>query len=75
MVRALRFALGIKSVRGEAKTVTGGIAFAAASIELDEAGGSSQEQDEDASGKWIKRAKMADLTESRKMTDRVHNVV
>jgi hypothetical protein len=62
-------------VGGKAETETGGVAFAAAGVELDETRGASKQEDKNAGGKWIERAKMADLAESGEVADGVHDVV
>jgi hypothetical protein len=71
----LWLAFRVVGVGGKAETETGGVAFAAAGVELDETRGAAKQEDKNAGGKWIERAKMADLAESGEVADGVHDVV
>src|SRR5882762_1890780 len=75
IVGALRLAFGVVSVGGEAETEAGGVAFAAAGIELDETCSFAEQQDEHAGGKRIERAKMADLAHASEVADGVDDVM
>jgi hypothetical protein len=74
-VGSLRGAFGIVGVRGIAEAKARGVAFAASGIEAHQAGGFAEEQDENAGGKRIESAEVADLPEARKMADGVDDVV
>ena len=74
-VGALRLAFGVVSIGGEAEAEAGGVAFAAAGIKLDEAGGAPEEQDEDAGGERVERSEMSDLTKAGEMANGVDDVM
>jgi hypothetical protein len=71
----LRLAFGVVSVGGEAETETGGVAFTAASVKLDETSSFAEQQHKDSGSERIERAKMADLAHASNVADGVDNVV
>src|SRR5581483_2692610 len=75
MVWADRRAVRIVAIGGEAEAEARGVALAAARIELHEARGAAKQKNENAGGKGIERAKMADLAETGEVAHRVHDVV
>ena len=75
MVGTLRFPFGVVGIGGKAESETGGVTFAAAGIELHEASGFAEQQNQDTLGERIEGAQMADLAEAGEVADRVHDVV
>jgi len=68
-------AFGVVSVGGVTEAEAGGITLAAPGIEAYEARGLAKKKNENAGGKRVERAKMADLAESGKMADGIDDVV
>jgi hypothetical protein len=68
-------AIGVVSVSRKTETKTGLIALAAAVVELDQARSFAEKQNQNAGGKRIERAEMADLSKAYEMTHGVHYVV
>src|SRR5579885_2116620 len=74
-VRALRFAIRVVRVGGEAEAEAGGVALSPAGIEARQPGRAPEEQNQNACREGIKRAQMADLAETGKMPDGIDYVV
>src|SRR5579885_2789379 len=74
-VRALRFAIGVVRVGGEAEAEARGVALSPAGIEARKPRRAPEEQNQDSCREGIERAEMADLAEASEMPDGIDHVV